>query len=285
MGALERPARVCEPAREQDAETEREGCERDRREQSSPARALFGFHKPGRRRQGDRIALHALPSPARRPHTSAGRIRPSFDRRGLALRRRHGSFLGFCAPFNRVPFSCWVSGWLLASVPPDAGFQRSSAEPDGTPASPFISSFIAVSRVAGRLSCFTSTEYRFPIVDRPALQPVPVGAVGCERLDVVPAAAGEESSQEFSPVESRFGPEYPRRRGRRRQCGVAGIERSVFASRLDHCQFARRVRRRTTTAVAIPSSQPKMAAARMIQESDARVEPTTQSSFAVCVFF
>ena len=34
---------------------------------------------------------------------------------------------------------------------------------------------------------------------------------------------------------------------------------------------SRRVRRWTTAAVAIPSSQPKMAAARMIQESEARV--------------
>jgi hypothetical protein len=45
---------------------------------------------------------------------------------------------------------------------------------------------------------------------------------------------GEEASQECSPFESVVGAEHPRGRGRLRQERVAGIERAVFASRLDH---------------------------------------------------
>ena len=41
-------------------------------------------------------------------------------------------------------------------------------------------------------------------------------------------------------------------------------------------QLLRRVRTRRITLVAMPSSQPRMADARMIQTSDWRVEPTTQ---------
>ena len=46
----------------------------------------------------------------------------------------------------------------------------------------------------------------------------------------------------------------------------------------------RRVRRRKTIPVTIPSSQPSRAATRMIQTSDAWLEPTTQLSFTYRVF-
>jgi hypothetical protein len=44
-------------------------------------------------------------------------------------------------------------------------------------------------------------------------------------------------------------------------------------------QSRRRKRWRTRTLVVIPSIQPRTTAARMIQMSDALVEPTTQPSF------
>ncbi len=46
----------------------------------------------------------------------------------------------------------------------------------------------------------------------------------------------------------------------------------------------RRVRRRKTSLVRIPSNQPSTAAARMIQTSDAWPVPTTQLSFTCRVF-
>jgi hypothetical protein len=46
----------------------------------------------------------------------------------------------------------------------------------------------------------------------------------------------------------------------------------------------RRVRRRKTTLVSIPSSQPRTAATRMIQTSEAWPLPTTQLSFTWRVF-
>lgn len=53
---------------------------------------------------------------------------------------------------------------------------------------------------------------------------------------------------------------------------------------LTHDQSSLRVRWRTTVLVVIPSSQPSTAEARMIQTSEAWVEPTTQSSLTAAVF-
>ena len=107
----------------------------------------------------------------------------------------------------------------------------------------------------------------------------------------MPTAVREEPCEKRRPVES-LRPDlirlkFPRRRRLFQSHRVTTVEGTVPAGLLDHGQrdrLVRRARRRTTRAVVIPSNQPKRAAARMIQESDARVEPMTQSSFAGCAF-
>jgi hypothetical protein len=75
-------------------------------------------------------------------------------------------------------------------------------------------------------------------------------------------------------------------RRRPRQVTLLGLERLERRriGRRGYVSRLRRVRRRNTTVVTMPMSQPRTTLARMIQTSEAWLVPTTQPSFTWRVF-
>ncbi len=71
---------------------------------------------------------------------------------------------------------------------------------------------------------------------------------------------------------------------RRSRTRFTSFELSTASRSCSAAQSRRRVRRPKTSAVVIPSSHPITAVARMIQTSEALVEPNAQLSFTVRVF-